>query len=54
MSMILAEWKIQNRWKQVIQDKLSGYKYIDNLYQLQKGRYIRWLNKNSCSTPGIN
>lgn len=36
----------------VIQDKLAGYKYIDNLYQLQKGRYIRWINKNNKLTNG--
>ena len=29
--MILAEWKIQNRWKQVIQDKLSGKKTLNCL-----------------------
>lgn len=51
-NQILSTLELSNDDVNKIQDKLSGYKYIDNLYQLQKGRYIRWLNKNNNLTNG--
>jgi hypothetical protein len=33
--------------------KLIGYRYIDEIYQLEKGRYIRWIsNKTQTLTNG--
>ena len=29
--MLLADWKIDNNWKQVVQDKLSGKKTLNCL-----------------------
>jgi len=34
-------------------DKLTGYKFIDDLYQLHKGKYIRWIKNNKLSNGGI-
>lgn len=28
-------------------NKLAGYRYIDDLYQLNRGRFIRWFDKNN-------
>ena len=33
-------------------NKLAGYKYIDHLNQLHKGKYIRWINKSNKLTNG--
>lgn len=30
-----------------ILDKLVGYKYIDKVFQIKKGEYIRWIKLNS-------
>ena len=37
----LKEIEVENIDK--IIDKLTGYKFIDDLYQLHKGKYIRWI-----------
>lgn len=47
----LKEIKVENVEK--IVDKLSGYKFIDDLYQLHKGKYIRWIKNNKLSNGGI-
>lgn len=40
---------------QLICEKLAGYKYIDELHQLQLGRHIRWIRMSARAallTPG--
>lgn len=32
--------------------KLAGYKYVDDLYQLKMGHYIRWINKKKQLVKG--
>ena len=35
-------------------DKLAGFTYINDLYQIHKGKYIRWINpKNQLTNGGI-
>lgn len=56
MSSILAEWKIQNRWKQVVQDKLSGKKTLNCLPRIpnmiltgdEKDWQLNFLNNQKC------
>ena len=56
MSMILAEWKIQNRWKQVIQDKLSCKKTLNCLPRIpnmilsgdEEDWKLEFLNNQKC------
>jgi hypothetical protein len=33
--------------KKKLCEKLKGYRYIDEIYQLDKGRYVRWINKKT-------
>lgn len=33
-------------------DKLDGYKQINNVFELQRGRHIKWLRANSTPTNG--
>ena len=32
--------------------KLVGYKFIDEIYELQRGKYIRWINNNGKMNNG--
>ena len=34
--------------------KCIGYQYIDEIYHLQKGRYIRWISKKKQNTKNNN
>jgi hypothetical protein len=34
-----------------IQEKLTGYRYIDELYQLQRGKHVRWIRFKELRTP---
>jgi len=49
---ILKTHNFDNKTIETYCNKLAGYKYIDNLYQLNKGKYIRWINKNNKLTNG--
>lgn len=49
---VLEEQGLPRERVEKIADKIAGYKYIDNLYHLQKGRYVRWLNKKNELTNG--
>ncbi len=54
--MLLADWKIDNNWKQVIQDKLSGKKTLNCLPRIPNmilsGDETEWqlnfLNNQKC------
>lgn len=34
-------------------DKLKDYKYVDELYELKKGKYVRWIRGNNLTNGGI-
>jgi len=34
---------------QVIYNKLAGYRHVENLYELHKGKHIRWIRYNNPS-----
>ena len=36
---------------QTVCNKLSGYRYIENLFELHKGKYIRWYLKCLNQSP---
>jgi|AntAceMinimDraft_11_1070367.scaffolds.fasta_scaffold06410_6 hypothetical protein len=35
---------------QMIYNKLAGYRHVENLYELHKGKHIRWIRHNNPST----
>jgi len=35
--------------RQVIYNKLAGYRYVENLYELHKGKHMRWIRYNTPS-----
>lgn len=49
---ILDSLELNKDIKEKYISKLADYKYIDNLYQLNKGKYIRWINKQNKLTNG--
>ena len=56
MSMLLADWKIDNNWKQVVQDKLSGKKTLNCLPRIpnmilsgnEEDWKLEFLNNQKC------
>ena len=42
--IILADLQLSNNELEKMLKKLEDYKYIDELPELQDGRYIRWIN----------
>jgi hypothetical protein len=44
---IIDELNTTKEEKQTLCQKLKEYRYIDEIYQLDKGRYIRWVNKTT-------
>lgn len=49
---VLDSLELTEDQKEKYISKLADYKYIDNLYQLNKGKYIRWINKQNKLTNG--
>ena len=54
--MLLADWKIDNNWKQVVQDKLSGKKTLNSLPRIpnmilsgdEEDWKLEFLNNQKC------
>ena len=54
--MLLADWKIDNNWKQVVQDKLSGKKTLNCLPRItnmilsgdEEDWKLEFLNNQKC------
>jgi hypothetical protein len=53
---VISELILSKSENKTIMDKLSGYKYIDEINDLRYGTYIRWINiedpKNICLNKG--
>ena len=39
----LVKLNVQKEFMPTILERLSGYRYVDELHLLQKGKYIRWI-----------
>lgn len=51
---ILNTLKISLKEKKELLDKLADYRYIQNIYELHKGKHIRWIRKNDKNTLRIS
>jgi hypothetical protein len=53
---LISELNLNKSENKTIMDKLSGYKYIDEINDLRYGTYIRWINiedpKKICLNKG--
>jgi len=47
MQNALSELVINDKTKQSFYNKLAGYRVIGNIYELHKGKHIRWIRNNS-------
>ena len=47
---ILQEINIPNDKKKEYSKKLLGYRYIDDIRDLHKGKHIRWINRNNSAS----
>lgn len=43
----LTELDINDKTKYIFYSKLAGYRLIGNIYELHKGKHIRWIRYNS-------
>ena len=39
----LVKLKVSKDFMPIILERLSGYRYVDELHLLQKGKYVRWI-----------
>lgn len=44
---VFKECGLENKKIKEFCESLTGYRYIDNLYDIHRGKYIRWINKSS-------
>jgi hypothetical protein len=47
MLIALSELDINDKMRQSFYNKLAGYRVIGNIYELHKGKHIRWIRNNS-------
>jgi hypothetical protein len=47
MLIALSELDINDKTRQSFYNKLAGYRVIGNIYELHKGKHIRWIRNNS-------
>ena len=47
MQNALSELVINDKTKQLFYNKLAGYRVIGNIYELHKGKHIRWIRNKS-------
>jgi len=56
LSLAVEELDLPEEMQESIMNKLSGYRYIEDIHQLSNGSYIRWINlqnpDNIVLTPG--
>jgi hypothetical protein len=43
----ISELDINEKTKQLYYHKLAGYRAISNIYEIHKGKHIRWIRNNS-------
>jgi hypothetical protein len=43
----LCELNTTDDTKEIMYNKLAGYRYVDNLYEMHKGKHIRWIRHNT-------
>jgi allophanate hydrolase subunit 2 len=41
----IAETIIENRWSRELSSKLIGYRLVSELYELHKGKHVRWIRR---------
>lgn len=42
-----------DKTRQTIIHKLAGYRYVENIYELHTGKYIRWIRNGKLTNGGI-
>jgi len=49
---IVGSLKISRKEKKEICDKLAEYRFVDEIYKLHRGKYLRWISKSNKLTNG--
>jgi len=47
MNEIIDESKVPENNKEDVKERLVGYRYVDEIYELHKGKMVRWIRKNN-------